>query len=242
MIVTCPSCSTRYLVDPAAIGHDGRRVKCARCGHLWRESAPAQSPKKAAPEPEAHPVLVGPAAPQTAATTPPPATGHITNLPVVIAPRRRDGPAVGLALAVLLVAGLAGVGYFARDSIVRFWPPAARLYDTLGLPVAATPAETGALGEGLVIEEVEVRRIAGTGLEQVVVTGRVENRAEVTRPVPPIEVRLLDGNSTVVARSPLVVATSTLAPTQSVAIAATIETAPAAATRLEIGHQATATP
>ncbi|WP_225770717.1 DUF3426 domain-containing protein [Inquilinus sp. Marseille-Q2685] len=236
MIVTCPSCSTRYLVDPAAIGPDGRRVKCARCGHVWRESAVEPVPAAAPVEPQ--PVLVGPAA---QAATPSPAAGHITNLPVVIAPRRRDGPAVGLALAVLLVGGLAGVGYFARDSIVRFWPPAIRLYDTLGVPVAQ-PVETGALGRGLVLQGLEVRRVAGTGVEQVVVTGRVENRALVTRPVPPIEVRLLDASRTVVARTPLLVTTESLAPDQSVQVAATVETLPDAATRLEIGAQTGAAP
>lgn len=231
MIVTCPSCSTRYLVDPAAIGHDGRRVKCARCGHQWRESAIEVLPP---PAPAPRPVLVGPAAPQP--MPPPSAADHITNLPAVIAPRRRDGPAVGLALAVLLIGGLAGVGYFARDSIIRFWPPAIRLYDTIGVPVAA-PVSTGALGQGLVLQALEVRRIAGTGPEQVVVTGRVENRALVIRPVPPIEVRLLDGSRAVVARTPLAVSTSVLEPEQSVAVAATIETTPDAAQQLEIGAE-----
>jgi predicted Zn finger-like uncharacterized protein len=237
MIVTCPSCSTRYLVDPAAIGQGGRRVKCARCGHLWRESSVEPVPAAAAP-PEPQPVLVGPAA---RAAAPLPAAGHITNLPVVITPRRRDGPAVGLALVVLLVGGLVGVGYFARDSIVRFWPPAIRLYDTIGVPVAQ-PVETGALGRGLVLRELEVRRVAGSGVEQVVVTGRVENRALITRPVPPIEVRLLDASRTVVARTPLVVTTESLAPDQSVQVAVTLESMPDSATRLEIGAQTGATP
>ena len=240
MIVTCPSCSTRYLVDPAAIGQGGRRVKCARCGHLWRESAvePVTTAAPASAEPQ--PVLVGPAGTQ-AAPPPPSAAGHITNLPVVIRPRRRDGPAVGVALAVLLIGGLAGVGYFARDSIVRFWPPAIRLYDTIGVPVAQ-PVETGALGRGLVLRELEVRRVAGSGVEQVVVTGRVENRALITRPVPPIEVRLLDASRTVVARTPLVVTTESLAPDQSVQVAVTLESMPDAATRLEIGTQTGAAP
>jgi predicted Zn finger-like uncharacterized protein len=244
MIVTCPSCTTRYLVDPAAIGRDGRRVKCARCGHLWRESATeAASPAAAVPpitvtaEPQS--VLVAPAAVQT--TPFPSSAGHITNLPVVIQQRRRDGPAVGVALAVLLIGGLAGVGYFARDTIVRFWPPAARLYDTIGVPLAQ-PVETGALRDGLVLQELRVRRIAGSGLEQVVVTGRVENRALVTRPVPPIEVRLLDGSRAVVARTPLTVATPALAPDQSIDVVATIETKPDAATQLEIGAQTATAP
>ena len=34
MIVTCPSCDARYLVDSKQIGL-GRQVKCARCNFSW---------------------------------------------------------------------------------------------------------------------------------------------------------------------------------------------------------------
>ena len=41
MIITCPSCLSRYVVDPAKIGAEGRTVKCAKCGHAWAQPAPA---------------------------------------------------------------------------------------------------------------------------------------------------------------------------------------------------------
>ena len=34
MIITCPSCSARYLVGSNDIGH-GRQVKCNRCDFSW---------------------------------------------------------------------------------------------------------------------------------------------------------------------------------------------------------------
>ncbi|MDA1101731.1 MAG: zinc-ribbon domain-containing protein [Proteobacteria bacterium] len=38
MILSCPSCQTRFVVDPTAIGEDGRRVRCAKCGDSWHQS------------------------------------------------------------------------------------------------------------------------------------------------------------------------------------------------------------
>src|SRR5262249_19740904 len=36
MLLTCPSCDTRYQVDEAAIDRAaGRQVRCANCGYLW---------------------------------------------------------------------------------------------------------------------------------------------------------------------------------------------------------------
>jgi predicted Zn finger-like uncharacterized protein len=35
MIVTCPNCSTRFLVDDYMLGDGGRRVRCTNCRHEW---------------------------------------------------------------------------------------------------------------------------------------------------------------------------------------------------------------
>jgi len=42
MIITCPSCQARYPVDAAAFAPSGRKVRCKKCGHVWRQ-APLES-------------------------------------------------------------------------------------------------------------------------------------------------------------------------------------------------------
>ncbi len=37
MIVSCPACETRFAVDDSLIGPTGRKVKCAKCDHRWRQ-------------------------------------------------------------------------------------------------------------------------------------------------------------------------------------------------------------
>lgn len=39
MILTCPSCTMRYIVSEGAIGPHGRTVRCAHCSHQWFEQA-----------------------------------------------------------------------------------------------------------------------------------------------------------------------------------------------------------
>jgi predicted Zn finger-like uncharacterized protein len=67
MIIACPACGTRYAVPEAAIGSEGRTVRCAKCKHSWFQDPPeltatapvqptVEAPEPAPPPPPPPPV------------------------------------------------------------------------------------------------------------------------------------------------------------------------------------------
>ena len=55
MILTCPSCETRYVVKDGAIPPQGRKVRCASCGESWHQD----------PDTIDEPAVDAPVAPET---------------------------------------------------------------------------------------------------------------------------------------------------------------------------------
>jgi predicted Zn finger-like uncharacterized protein len=51
MLIVCPKCDTSYRVDRAALGPEGRQVRCARCMTIWRASADDPPPMAVATAP-----------------------------------------------------------------------------------------------------------------------------------------------------------------------------------------------
>ncbi|MEO8141172.1 MAG: MJ0042-type zinc finger domain-containing protein [Sphingomicrobium sp.] len=47
MILTCPACSTKYVVKDGAIPPAGRQVRCASCKHSWHQDPDEVSPPPA---------------------------------------------------------------------------------------------------------------------------------------------------------------------------------------------------
>lgn len=53
MILTCPECGTQYAVKDGAIPPQGRKVRCASCGHSWHQEAGEQAPATQSDQPAA---------------------------------------------------------------------------------------------------------------------------------------------------------------------------------------------
>jgi predicted Zn finger-like uncharacterized protein len=62
MIITCPSCASRYPVNAASFAPAGRKVRCAKCGHSWHqmpEEAEASMPAPVVPLPAGRKKMFG---------------------------------------------------------------------------------------------------------------------------------------------------------------------------------------
>jgi predicted Zn finger-like uncharacterized protein len=197
MILTCPSCSTRYTVDEAKFPAAGRMVRCAKCGHSWHQPGPEPEP---APEPEAAPAPepeAVPAAPAPESAAPAQAEeifgGTRAYAPPAQLPEKERGQGwhtaavvagwVGLVAMVLLI-GYSAVRY--RQDIATIWPQSAGVYSGLGLPVNAG---------GLDFDKVDYRRENEDGQTVLVVTGLIVNRSSREMPVPQtVRVELQDAD------------------------------------------------
>ena len=193
MIVVCSQCKTRYLVDPRALGPNGRRVRCAKCSHTWHH----QPPPEALAELETVAAPPSEPAPQVPRVEPqfnrPPLgeePGHRIQLPALTRPRRRPWVAVGWLVLLALVGIVAGGAVWERDVVIRAWPPSARLYALFGLAVPQP-------GDVLKVTA-QARRDEENGVPRLVIEGEVANISPEAQAVPKLKVELTDAGNHVV--------------------------------------------
>jgi predicted Zn finger-like uncharacterized protein len=208
MIVTCPACSTRYLVDPRALGSAGRVVRCARCTKTWHETPPEDLPRSLdIPLADVAPTLVA---------SPP----QLPALP------RRHGirlATVGWIAFLIIVVSAFIAGIAARDQVVAAWPPAARFFAMVGLP--ATPP-----GLGLELRKVMPSRGVENGVAMLIIEGEVANISQVAHEVPKLKVVLRDRDGNELQSWSFPVAEARLPPGASVPFRTSIPQPSAAAT------------
>src|ERR1700751_2499189 len=129
MILTCPSCSTRYSVDGAKFPAAGRTVRCAKCGHSWHQAGEEPAPEPAPEIPAEVPAAAMVAPAETAASSdsfsahPSPPRAYASAPPEPGAPwgpKLAVGAGWAALIAVVLVIAVSAVRY--RQNIALIWP------------------------------------------------------------------------------------------------------------------------
>lgn len=170
MILTCPSCSSRYFVAEGQVPPGGRDVRCTHCDHVWRARL------------EEEPLPIGEAV-EALARPLPLHTEYRSRLEARRALGKRFGASgVWLSLALLAVALASGLAAY-RFEVTAFWPPAERMFALVGVEVSPT---------GLVIDNVRADRVATAQGPALLVRADVRNITRRPRAAPLVEISLHD--------------------------------------------------
>ncbi len=216
MILTCPTCSTRYLLDPARLGGDGRLVRCGKCSHTWHQAPPPDMPKAVDPLPfvteEIRPIPPG------------------SNLPAFPPVRRQRSNAAGWVALLVVVIAILAAGLVAREQIVQAWPPAAKLYSAVGLGAALPVAP----GDGLEVRHVTSKRVMEDGAQVLVIEGEVANVSQGVREVPPLRGTLRDAQEHDLQQWTFGASASKLQPGETASFSTKLKNPAAAATGISI--------
>lgn len=196
MILTCPECSARYVVDPKALLPNGRTVRCAKCRHTWREAAPdaniaatneavTEDIQQTAPPQDSPPPSENTAARENAKEEDefaikrarrkkrPRPMPKGSNLPA-LQNHNHGGSLWGwYALGTFVVALVSSFLIF-QNSISEFWPPSQKLYRTLGMEnVRPRPAKHATEKKQPKIPAQELFEIKDTTPGKVIIGGVV---------------------------------------------------------------------
>jgi predicted Zn finger-like uncharacterized protein len=192
MILTCPTCASRYRIDETKLGPQGRTVRCAGCGESWRAEPLAEplqlTPELVAPnfvEPDpAVDVSAGGAEPDLA-ETPAEELPKVFRQKAEAKRRTRAAMTAGVvwggmsaSLALLMLAAVVF-----RVQVVQLWPRTAGAYAAVHLTVNPL---------GVAPDNVQAAPGLENGRAALIVTGAERNIDSRPRGPVPLRISLYD--------------------------------------------------
>lgn len=182
MILECPNCKNRYLVDPRAIGESGRTVRCAKCKHKWFAEVTEESPLEAD-------VISTQDLPEEGITPRPiPEGSSVPALPVEYISMPKWLPAAAVCSLVLFLV-LACV-YF-RPLVEAYFPQARKAFHAVGIYDS----------QGIVFADMAYTHTKDVSKDHHKIVGFLVNTGGEALPLPRIHVALFDDKGNLLRKS-----------------------------------------
>ena len=182
MIISCPQCHTRYEIDAALIPLAGRRMRCAKCGEIWRAypqelsnfvERTAQAAETTPPKPE-----------KSSATAPRAAAFRFFKYLLII---------------LLFLAMLAGIGATAISAAYNYRCQLAERFPSLEPLVKKISPQCPFLGQGFEFEDISFFEYDDPAdqMHKMDVSGKISNCTKHSMNLPLLRIELLDSEGNI---------------------------------------------
>lgn len=188
MIVSCPSCATRYDLPESRFAGEGTLIRCAACGHSWMEGravevidiparlVPAVAPAGAEPEREIRRLVEA---------------SREAQLEFAARRRKRSQRLRRWAIFAACLMTPFAAAAASPETAVKLAPASIRLYEALGMDVNIY---------GLTLRRIETRHMMVDGTRVLAIKGEIVNVAGGERKIPWLLFRLAGGDGSEVYR------------------------------------------
>ena len=179
MILTCPSCDTRYMLDIDSLRPEGQIVRCFKCKHVW-----VQDPSKIEDEGATEDIgedIGGDIAeddePIDLESFEPRPVDRETDKPIEVKPRSKIDGIINWVLFCVIFGGAITSAIIYRDVVREIWPVSSRLYTLIGLGVEVP-------GAGFELRNIQSKRTKKDGVPSLTISGEIANVSRKVRVVP----------------------------------------------------------
>lgn len=187
MIQTCPACGTRFALPDNAFAQGPRKLRCAKCQHVWRSDANGIVLPEA--EPAAPPVPIVTQRPVRNFTPPPlPPSALTQNIERAAEKIPRLPRRLAWFIIILLLTVILSLCWFGRYRLAARFPALESFYLATGM-IHLTALDT------LDIQLKHAEKCLVSGRNMLCLSGHVTNRGDSAANVPPIYITALDASN-----------------------------------------------